>query len=299
MQKAFKTAARNLRKENQYFSEVNTDIFTPLTPAQYDEAFSLFTSVTTEHQVALDWFQENYLKSFSDIPPKKILSVGCGSGVFDLMLLSAMDALEWKLDYTFLEPNPEAFKQLEFRILNSPLSNTHKFEALPQVFEKMDQTEKFDLIIFAHSLYYFEDKEKILSLALSQLTPGGKLLIFHQTASGAINRIQHFYSSLTGSVVEFNLASEQIIEILKSNAIEFEFSKVDAPVEVTQIFEDSSYGSKLISFFIESNFESLPTRIQTTLLDYIKNLCTTSDSNQKVRNYYLSNPVGVFTVDKC
>ena len=210
---------------------------------QYDEWFmrndNLFTS-----ELRL------YLKVLGDIKGKKLLSVGCGSGLFE----SYIDCT----DIEGIEPSVDMGRIAEKRGVN-----VIKFGLI----EDVDLPEStYDIIYFNGSSSYMEELEPVYEKSLRALADGGKLILLDvpkESAFGfmyllgkSLGTYDHEYLEGTMPDLPYPLAlassgvwhsTEEKIEVLKNLGIkEFEFYQtlIKNPLYTNEEPEDVSEGYK-------------------------------------------------------
>ncbi|KAK9764484.1 hypothetical protein K7432_007962 [Basidiobolus ranarum] len=173
----------------------------------YSQAFSIFNQCSDQKIASKNW----YSKKLPDIVGKSehlaVLSIGCGNGDVDAYLITELLIPNCvSLIYHGIEPN----RSHRDKFLNKLLSHNSKaqrksplvihdipvegcsykdnevllfdcsFEALTSLGESWSQ--RYDVIIAGHSLYFVKDLLKSLDVMLKQLVvPNGCILITHTT----------------------------------------------------------------------------------------------------------------------
>ena len=207
-----------------------------------------------------EWFMKNenlftselrlYKKALGDISGKKLLSVGCGSGLFESFVDSS--------NIEGIEPSEDMGRIAEKRGVN-----IIKYG----VIEEIDLPENtYDIIYFNGSSSYMEDLKPVYEKSLRALKQGGKLILFDvpkESAFGfmyllgkSLNTYDHEY--LKGTMPELpyplELASsgvwhstEEKINILKELGVtKFDFYQtlVKNPLYTNEEAEEVSEGYK-------------------------------------------------------
>ena len=207
-----------------------------------------------------EWFMKNdklftselrlFLKVLGDITGKRLLSVGCGSGLFE----SYIDCT----NVEGIEPSADMGSIAEKRGVN-----IIKYG----VIEDVDLPEKtYDIIYFNGSSSYMEELEPVYEKSLRALADGGKLILLDvpkESAFGfmyllgkSLGTYDHEYLEGTMPDLPYPLAlassgvwhsTEEKIEVLKNLGIkEFEFYQtlVKNPLYTNEEPEEVSEGYK-------------------------------------------------------
>ena len=211
-----------------------------------------------------EWFMKNdrlftselrlFKKVLGDITGKKLLSVGCGSGLFE----SYIDCS----NVEGIEPSEDMGKIAEKRGVNVIKYGMIEDVALP------DQT--YDIIYFNGSSSYMEDLKPVYEKSLRALKPGGKLILLDvpkESAFGfmyllgkSLNTYDHEYLKDTMPELPYPLAlaasgvwhsTEEKINVLKNLGItKFEFYQTliknplytnEEPEEVAEGYKSGGY----------------------------------------------------------
>ena len=215
--------------------------------AQYDEWFmkneNLFTSELKLFQTVL-----------GDIEGKKLLSVGCGSGLFE----SYIDCS----NVEGIEPSKDMGQIAEKRGVNVIFYGVIEDADLPE--------ERYDIIYFNGSSSYLEDLKPVYEKCLKALKAGGRLILLDvpkESAFGfmyllgkALNTYDHEYLEGTMPALPYPLAlassgvwhsTEEKINVLKDLGIEtFSFYQTliknplytnEEPEEVSEGYKSGGY----------------------------------------------------------
>jgi hypothetical protein len=77
----------------------------PLTEKEYAECFNAFKKVSTEWMAIEGWLSDDFLPTLTGRKYAKILSIGSGTGDFDLALMRMLLCKIPALSYIALDPN--------------------------------------------------------------------------------------------------------------------------------------------------------------------------------------------------
>ncbi len=256
-----------------------------LTDEEYAKCFDILKQVSCEHAVTVRWFHNTLVPALSHKDRIKILSIGAGTGDFDEQIIATFSP-NMPLEYHFIESNPHHSQELEHRF--SERENNRKFVIHACKFPSEEiRSEKFDIIIMAHVLYYFEDRQQAIVDAMKQLSDDGVLLIVHQTGLG-VNQIQKQFRVNHN----YSCSIQDLANILDNLGSNYSRAMLPTSLEVTSIFKNETETSDLLmSFFIETNIKTLSSQQQSDLTNLIKSL-----SFERAGRFFLFHPVGILLV---
>jgi SAM-dependent methyltransferase len=262
----------------------------PLSDREYAECFDTFKQISSEWNSTQKWLEEDFLPGRKWNEPLKVLSIGSGTGDFDLQLMRQI-LNQWRIDsYIAVDPNVDHNRVFMTRFRESGLS-VRDFRILPRTFPVENIGRDFDLVHMTHCLYYIPDRLKAIQGALEVLSSQGVLLIFHQTPLG-INEVQRrFLKRAKGDEGEM-YSSKNIYRLLDSLPVAFKFDMIDGILDVTDFAEPESVkGKRLLNFFLECRADLLPAAFRKEVVTLVGDLAI-PDAGRKV----LFHPVGVFCV---
>ena len=160
-------------------SEINLETTPPMNEEEYARDWSVFADVSDEYEVMARIASTFIIENKLNEKPVKMLSVGAGRGNFEVNLVREHGL---KIDYIYVvEPNAKHVSELHSTLgsLGTEYNVSSSFFDTEFQFEE-SKCDKFDFILFAHSLYGFEDPHGSVLYATKFLKPGGKMLIFNQ-----------------------------------------------------------------------------------------------------------------------
>ena len=124
---------------------------------RYAECFEAYKRISTEWECMRQWIHDNLLDSLPHKENISILSVGSGSGDFDLQLIELVASKFKSVDYVAVEPNKVHSQQFKIRTITYLLQGIRfRIHTLP--FEELRIDKRFDLIHLTHCLYYVPDR---------------------------------------------------------------------------------------------------------------------------------------------
>lgn len=263
----------------------------PLSDKEYAECFNVFKKISTEWTAIQDWLRNTFMPTLPSEDKLAVMSVGSGTGDFDLALIRLLREKITRITYTALDPNKEHNRIFRNRCKNGNM-NLCSLRIIPRRFGLEKTKGFFDLIHLTHCLYYIPDRRKALSHAWEILAPGGSLLIFHQTALG-VNEIQKaFMKRVKGSEKEI-FSTYDIRQLLNDMKIPYKHDILVSDLDVTSCVEGTTEGRMLLSFILETDCESIPDNLRKEIVAFIKDTCRYANGR-----YYLFHPGGIFWIGK-
>jgi anti-anti-sigma factor len=260
-----------------------------LNDRQYAECFNVFKQISTEWTAMEDWVNEKFIPSLEDRTSLDILSVGSGTGDFDLTLMRLLSSRVHNMSYVALDPNQRHNRRFQESFERSGLDNV-SLRIILSVFRGDVVKRTFDVIQMTHCLYYVEEREQAIQLALSRLNPGGSLLIFHQTPIG-INEIQRAFMRQVKGDNKEKFSSRDIMDILNKLGVGFSFDVIISDLDVTDCIAENQRGCLLLNFFLESNLDDLDEFMRKKIVGTMKEI-----SQEREGRHYMFHPGGIFWV---
>lgn len=157
-----------------------------LSDDRFDVTHETFERSSSQQQLVLKTLKELINTHEGSSGALRILSIGCGSGILDNQLISALASSAGTFEYTGVDPNPVACHRFREAFKKLALSNV-KLKVKTEAVESLNINEPFDIIQLTHALYYFKDPADTLEKLRRLLAPGGKLIIVHAPTSALIS----------------------------------------------------------------------------------------------------------------
>ena len=226
-------------------------------------------------------------------------SIGAGDGCFEKTLV---EELNLKLNYFCgIEPVPFRAGKLneviislgiECNIIQSPFDKEFRFVD--------KRRQNFDLIMFCHSLYSFQDPHEAILHSKNFLKPDGKIFIIHQ-GEGAVDAIQNYLVSrsdpniysISRCISDETLTAEKILTLLAesspdlSTSVMEEISHTDVDDFVRKTEAPGS--SDIISFCLQAEYGRLSEETKENIHRTVVNHCDVVDG----RYFVKSREVGI------
>lgn len=262
----------------------------PLNDREYAECFDTFKQISTEWRSTKMWLIDEFLPQRKWTSPLNILSIGSGTGDFDLQMMKFI-LKRWQIEsYVAVDPNSDHNRIFQTRFQESGLP-IQDFRIVPQAFTVQNLDMKFDLVHMTHCLYYIPDRLKAIQGALDILNNHGRVLIFHQTPLG-INEIQRRFLKRAKGRENEMYSSKDIHRLLESLHVTFDFDIIDGILDVSEFGASESLKERrLLNFFLECRADLLPPEFRREVVDFINSLAF-PDKNHQV----IFHPVGVFSI---
>jgi len=259
-----------------------------LSDDRFDVTHETFERSSSQQQLVLKTLKELINTHKGSSGALKILSVGCGSGILDNQLISALASSAETFEYTGVDPNPVACSRFREDFKKLALANV-KLKVKIESVESLNINEPFDIIQLTHALYYFKDPADTLKKLRRLLAPGGKLIIVH-APNECLNQLSEcFWSHHAEQDIWF---SECLEEHLVKQDIEFTSHRIHGEVNVTRCFEEGCpHGEKLLDFITQSDCRESDVEVRARCLHLLKKISRVDGESLKVEH-----PADVFVV---
>ena len=260
-----------------------------MSPERYLEAHVAFRGATNQQRLMLDWIRDELgpVLSRGSEDPLSLLSVGCGSAIFDRPLLEMLQGSPGKINWTGLDPNGAECRAAEEAL--APLRGPELSIDLELVrFEDFESDRRYDLVYFVHAFYYFSDVAAMVRRALELAAPGGHLLIFNGPKR-ELNRLTSLFARRVWGEEGW---SERLEEVITEMGLDYGLEIIHATLDVTPCFDHESLtGSLLLDFIAHVDTLSLPDRIREAIVRYLGAV-----SNNVSGRRLVPHPVTVFLI---
>jgi SAM-dependent methyltransferase len=276
----------------------------PLENNTYAEFYQLRKNASTMTASTIEWFR-NHLKTLLDEMRDKtknhtlsVLSIGSGEGDLDIEIIQAILPHlnpQWThLKYDALEPNSIHRKRFLERLSENSFDDHIRVSVHKTSFgngEGFESHESYDLILFVQVLYFFKAPYQIIQQALAQTKPTGRVIIVHQSAIGVPEIQRQHMLSLKGNEKGI-LTTEDIKRLLdQEGGCLYRFYDVDAYLDVTECFNQSEQGLKILSFCMGCDLRKVHKNKLTRLLQSMRNQAEIKDNG-----LFLYEPIGIFII---
>lgn len=227
---------------------------------------------------------QQYLKP--QPPQVAVLSVGAGSGDFDVQVIRTLKQQlpkELTLRYVAVEPNHLHRQRYEQKI------NVREFADvdLKLYSEKIDQfqtDEQFDIIHYTHSMYHMPGQEKwLVQQAMEMLKNNGFLIITLDTIDAVIFDTIFKYAALTGQGFTEMLQMQQMQAIVEGLGLSYTLESYPEYLDVKLCFEENSPAGKLLmDFFCQADSGQLSPEQRQEILQILASKVIEQDGRKLV-----------------
>lgn len=259
-----------------------------LSNKRFDETHELFEQSSNQQQLILRWLEDLVRSHDANFNPLRILSVGCGSGILDIPLISSLATNSTRIEYTGVDPNPIACQRFQDEFENQELPNV-QLDLLEQDVESLTSSDRFHIIHVVHSLYYFKDPAHTLEVLLSMLAPGGRVAVI-QAPEAELNQLSKcFWMHHEENGIWF---SDRLAAHLSRRRLAYSIHRIDGEVNVARCFEaDCPLGEMMLDFITQSSCQQLDDKILQRCLSYLR--CISRPNNG---NLLVAHPADAFVI---
>ena len=232
-----------------------------LTDEEYAKVFDTFTHDTNRHSSITHGTIYPIVNKYAGTSID-LMSVGAGTGWLEDEIIRHPD-LRVK-SFLAIEPNPQHAKELREKSANWKDTITKIDLALFD--EHYVTTEKFDVILMVHSIYYSSNPIEVIIKAASFLKPDGQIIIVVRGDRGSLE-----LSTYLEERVEFLptnprklVGSGLLVGGFKENNINFQSQDFTDYHDVTEFIErtNTSVSNDVISFYLNTKYEGLDKDLQ-------------------------------------
>lgn len=242
---------------------------------RYAETFAVFVAHSQEYPQMLDelaMLTQDRLR-----PGFRVLDIGAGTGMVIKQWVERTGLSPGF--YTAYEPNNSHVKELVATVASLGLE--HDIQAQPFTLDTPLSGE-YDIVLFSHSLYWMPDPAEHMLHAASSLIEGGLALAFigGPYAVHAMFPLFEPYLERTTPMLQNNaMSSHELVQGLRAKGKQPKVRILPTPIDLTGLFEAEAAAelAELISFCMQIEFLSLPTWLQTDMIQYVQGGCVLQD----------------------
>ncbi|NET41454.1 class I SAM-dependent methyltransferase [Okeania sp. SIO2B3] len=198
-----------------------------------------------------------------------ILSIGCGSGLFEKPFFKKLLELNKSIHFVGVDPNKvECIKTEEWcQELSKFQPEKFTFKIHPVTLEKFESSPSFDIILLIHSFDYFSEIESSFQ-RVYKLVGEESMAIIAIAVKTKFNEPYHYVSQRLYQRPRF--FSEDLYQLFSEQNIPFSQEIIEFSVNITKCFQkDSQLGKHLLDFIVDVNTTYFsPSQLQV-LLDYL------------------------------
>lgn len=236
----------------------------------YAECNQVFRQSTTQNGLMLEHIKAHCREAET----LKILSVGSGTGLFELPMLRELmsEGIEIRA-FAGLDVNEAACRILQAQML-AEFGEGLPFRIVHGSFQDYESTDRFDLVLFNHTFEYLGDRHlDWLEKSTALLNAGGSVVIFSPDGGG-INQIYAEYAPEVSGFTPF--FSEDLMLLFDQNGISFESLPIDAMCDISflDLPERDPAKNKLLSFLTQIDCRSISPSLRDDFIAHFKTLDT-------------------------
>lgn len=179
----------------------------------------------------------------------KILSVGSGTGDFDVQIISSIFANNLKIKkYVCVEPLRENIEPLKNN-LGKVLSN-EQYEVIESLFENCQFSTSFDFIHNVHVIHWMKDPVESLKKMDSLLNENGLVVSILQSKKGMPRVYKRLKPDLAGC-----LTAEKLMKGILAERLNYHMEYIPSELDVTSIINRQEEGKKILQFVISGKLD--------------------------------------------
>ncbi|NES70096.1 MAG: class I SAM-dependent methyltransferase, partial [Okeania sp. SIO2D1] len=220
---------------------------------EYMEGLTAYRSQQNEQEMMLEAAFQAIEKHQPSQESYTILSIGCGSGVFEKPFLTKLLELNKSIHFVGVEPNEVGcVKTGEWcQELSTFQPEKFRFKIHPVELEKFESSQSFDIILLIHSFYYFSEIESSFQKVYELVGEEGMTIIAIAVKT-KLNEPYHYISQRLYQRPRF--FSEDLYQFFSEQNIPFSQEIIEFSVNITKCFQkDSQLGKYLLDFIVDVN----------------------------------------------
>lgn len=220
-----------------------------LSETAYSYGYDLRLKYSSFMQDTLNWVSKHSSALLSE-NNSKILSLGCGSGIFDAELIGIIQQCNSKWTFKGVDFSTTDLDLFRKKLTTLDRETQENVSLVQQKFTpSIDLGDRYDLITMIHFLHSFDDVLPVINNALSHLLADGKLLIVQQKQKGIAELREQFSHLLSNQ--KFH-SSEKIKLLLEDEKIAFTSHAIETSFDVS-VLKNMSLDALLLMSFCLSN----------------------------------------------
>ena len=277
----------------------------------YNDAYLVRRAASTMQSNAMAWLTKHAsaLLPSPNGEPKRMLSIGCGSGELEMAFLDGCpDSLA--LDFLGLEPSDEMRSEfgalIKERRNAGRLGHNKSFALSDATFPTsrnglLESAAPYDIVFLGHVLYYFDDPAATIEKARKLTRAGGKVVVVHQSAQGIPELQLKLLPLLRGSTADMLSADDLVASLPASWGARVE--EVPALLDISQVVAGTEAGRQLMASTLEVDLrtasQSVVRHCQASFLDAPSSVKSDDEGigPTGAAGPFLREPVSIITID--
>ena len=237
----------------------------------YAQQLKAFRGMTDQVDLQSDIVSHHLLDALDTHSPDselKVLSVGCGDGVLDNIILTKVLAScpTARIGYTGLDINPHFCTESEERLQYLPVAKNFICES----FETFDASklETFDFIYLVHVHYYFQQMQSAFRKVRQLLSSKGRRVVIAAPPNLQTNLATQFWTH--EGKYDFKTMSDAV-KVLEDISIPYQLQDFCTKLDLSSCFKDgwSSNISRFVLNFMSTNLNRYPDNIPKLCIAYL------------------------------
>ena len=259
----------------------------PLEGERYKDGQLIFRQSSNQQQLMLDWLGRHFVSQLGS-DPIRFLSIGAGTGIFDVPIIQEFLRRDLHIQYEGIDPNENVLRLLE-ESLRPWAGEKLKVSIILSDFESYPTLKKFNFILLVHTHYFFPDLCQSLQKAWGLLEEGGTIILY--------SALDIFLSQFFNVTFQSNFGhppwlSHHVQEALNTLNIPFRRESIHAVLDISTCFgQDEKAANDLLNFIIHAD-ASHSSGIDVLLA------CLKENATQENGRYLLPHTVDVFVIGK-
>jgi precorrin-6B methylase 2 len=263
----------------------------PLTDQEYSKVFETYLSTSNEYDAMKGLCLEVLQSKYSCRHGSRILSIGAGTGAFELEL---MQLLDWRPSlYVAVEPNPQHAEALEQNCRQADMDAFHIVEdyftsSSPSSKTMLNGGPPFDVILLSHSFYYLPNPDQIMERFQKELlAKDGVVLALIQT-EGIVTTLCHEFLPrlefpapppqnylLTDCILAEKLQKQR-------GGLKLEMHRAKSYLNITNI--SSSCLAMVLSFILQTDIQHFPEDLRHEIYCFIDSIAELEGNERILRH---------------
>ena len=238
----------------------------------YAQQFKAFREKTDQADIQSDIVSRHLLdalETHSLDRELKVLSVGCGDGIQDNMILTKVLASfpTAQISYTGLDINPQFCTEPEERLQHLPIAKTFICEN----FETLDASklETFDVIFLVHVHYYFQQLQPAFCKVRQLLSSKGRCVVIAAPPNLQTNLATRFWRH--EGKYDFKSMNDAV-KVLQDISIPYQLQDFCTKLDLSSCFKDgwsSNISRFVLDFICGTNLNRYPDNISKLCIAYL------------------------------
>jgi len=259
----------------------------PLEGERYKDGQLIFRRSTNQQQLMLDWLEKHFISQLSP-EPIRFLSIGAGTGIFDVPIIQHFLRRDLEIEYEGIDPNEKVLSLLEDS-LRTLAGEKLKVSVVLSDFESYHTLKKFNFILLVHTHYFFRDLGENLQRAWDLLDEGGTIILY---SALDIFLSQFFNVTFRSNFGHPPWLSHHVQKALSALNIPFRRESIKGELDISACFgADEKAARDLLAFIIHADVGN--NSGVDVLLTCLKQNATFANSR-----YLLPHTVDVFVIGK-